>query len=192
MSITEEIWKPIWHAPGYEVSNLGNVRSLDRERVKNRHNKGKSPIIPGKVLKPWKRKVRNGNFYFTVTLCTNGRLKKFDVHRLVGQAFIPNPHNLPQINHKNNVGSDNRVENLEWVTSSQNRIHAYDIGAQPSGSKHPSCKLTHQQILEIKEILKTRSEGKRGKPSFRSIAKKYNVGEASVRLMFHGRLYKRI
>lgn len=187
-----ENWKPIWHAPNYEVSNMGRVRSVDRPRKKNRHNKGKPPIISGQILKPWKRMTRNGNYYLTVCLRKNGTSKNFDIHRLVGEAFIPNPDNFPQINHKNNKGYDNSVENLEWVTSSQNRIHALDIGAQPSGAKHPSCKLTHEQILEIKNILKTRTPGKYGKPSFRKIAKEYNIGEASVRLMFHGKLFKRI
>ena len=109
-----EEWKSI---PGYEclyeVSNLGRVRSLDR------YVKGKSEsyrLHKGKVLSPGKDK----DGYLQVCLCCNGKYKIISVHRLVAQAFIPNPDNLPMINHKDEVKTNNSVDNLEWCTVKYN------------------------------------------------------------------------
>lgn len=108
-----EVWKPIKGFEGiYEVSNLGRVRSLTR-KVWN-YTK------PGRILKPYD----NGHSYLNVGLSNGGKEEKHAyIHRLVAQAFIPNPDNLPQVNHKNFDKKDNRVENLEWVTEEQNHKH---------------------------------------------------------------------
>ena len=102
----EEIWKPIKDFEGYyEVSNIGRVRSLNYKRT------GK-----GKILK----NIEDYKGYLEVGLTKNGKRKQFKVHRLVAEAFIPNPENKPCIDHINTVKSDNRVENLRWVTYKEN------------------------------------------------------------------------
>jgi hypothetical protein len=110
-----EIWKDIKGFEGiYEVSNLGNVRSLDR-LVWNKANKVFQKT-KGKLLKP---DSQNKN-YKQVNLSNLEKSKKFLVHRLVALTFIPNPENKPQVNHLNEQKLDNRLENLEWATVSEN------------------------------------------------------------------------
>ena len=105
----EEIWKDIPEYEGlYQVSNLGNIKSLEK-------SKGWCKIKE-KTLKL--RIDKDG--YYRVILSKNSKPKMFLVHRLVAQAFIPNPNNLPEINHKNEIKTDNRVENLEWCTQLYN------------------------------------------------------------------------
>jgi hypothetical protein len=106
-----EIWKDI---PGYEnlyqVSNLGRVRKL--------------PLNRFNVVK--KLTIMNG--YFTTRLTKVRRQRKTSfVHRLVAEAFIPNPENKPFINHINECRRDNRVENLEWCTQGENNIHSLRV-----------------------------------------------------------------
>ena len=101
-----EIWKPIKGYEGlYEVSNLGRVKSLVNNKGQYRE----------KILK---HNIRNG--YPSVTLCKNKKLKSFAIHRLVAEAFLPNPDNLPCVNHKDENRLNNFVDNLEWCTYSYN------------------------------------------------------------------------
>ena len=105
-----EEWRTIVGYEGqYEVSSYGRVRSLDRYDRMNRF---------------WKGRILNlhtgtGGYLF-VGLSSNGNEKNYLVHRMVAQAFIPNPDNLPQVNHKDEDKSNNRVDNLEWCTSFYN------------------------------------------------------------------------
>lgn len=106
----EEIWKPIVGYEGlYEVSNNGNIKTLC-----DRHGKIR-------LLKPIKDKHRG---YCTVNLFKNGKSKSYLVHRLVAEAFIPNPDNLPQVNHKNEIKDDNRAINLEYCTAKYNLAYS--------------------------------------------------------------------
>ena len=106
-----EEWRPIKGYEGlYEVSNLGRVKSLERYDTLGRKKKEK--ILSSKY---------NKYGYLRVTLYKNGIGKDFFIHRLVAEAFIPNPENKPQIDHINTIRTDNRDKNLRWVTQKENR-----------------------------------------------------------------------
>ena len=99
----EEIWKDIQDYEGtYQVSNFGNIKGCNGLR-----------------------KLDNSNGYSKLTLHLNSKKHKFYAHRLVAIHFIPNPNNLPQVNHKDGNKENNCKDNLEWCTDSENKLHAY-------------------------------------------------------------------
>lgn len=111
----EEIWVDIKGYEGlYQVSNQGRVRSLDRE-VKRKGNN--IYISKGKIKK---NTIGKKGYLYTGLTDKNGNKKNIFTHRLVAQAFIPNPENKPEIDHINGIRNDNRVENLRWVTKEEN------------------------------------------------------------------------
>ena len=105
-----EEWRPIEGYEGlYEVSNTGQVRSLDKYDSMNR-------FLRGRIL----RLFTDGLGYLRAQLYSNSKRKSFLVHRLVAQAFIPNPDNLPQVNHRDENPSNDNVDNLEWCDGKYN------------------------------------------------------------------------
>lgn len=123
-----EIWKSVkGYEVFYEVSNLGNVRSLDRKCT----FKGTVSIRKGCLLK--KRIDKDG--YCNFILCKDGKIKSFKAHRLVAEAFIPNEDNKPQIDHINTIRTDNRVENLRWVTPLENSNNPLTLINRSMGQK---------------------------------------------------------
>ena len=108
-----EIWKPVKGFEGlYEVSNMGNVRSVDKYLMFGNHY----CLFKGKP----KKASPNSSSYLKINLYKNDQEKNYLVHRLVANAFIPNPNNLPCIDHINTIKTDNRVENLRWCTHKEN------------------------------------------------------------------------
>ena len=106
-----EIWKDVVGYEGYyQVSNFGNIRSVDRVIYSDKLHIGTKRKLDGKMLKPYV----NAHGYLALTLTKNGKEKSLRVHRLVAEAFIKNPNNYDQINHIDGNKTNNKVENLEW------------------------------------------------------------------------------
>lgn len=121
----KEIWKDINGYEGlYQVSNLGNVRSIDRVVLSG----GRKKPLRGVILK----QTIGSHNYNTVVLSVNGNVKTKTVHRLVAIAFIPNNENKPEVNHKKGDRRDNRACRLEWVTPKENSAHAKHVLDAPS------------------------------------------------------------
>lgn len=131
--MSEEVYKEIDGFKLYLVSNYGNILS-------NNNYKRSGP----RILKP----IVQADGYLHFTLCKNKKKYQMPAHRIVAQTFISNPNDKPYINHINGNKMDNRVENLEWVTSSENTQHAFKIGLMKSpkyylgkkGELHPNSK----------------------------------------------------
>lgn len=145
MKQENEIWKNVVGYEGlYHVSDFGNVKRLEQRRS-NILTRGIS-IYKEKTLKP----TLYSNGYLFVDLCKNGTKKSTSIHRIVAISFIQNPENKPQVNHKNGIKTDNRLENLEWNTMSENQKHSIDTGLRHTmGEKNSQSKLTEKDILSI-------------------------------------------
>jgi len=157
-----EIWKPITNYEGlYEISNTGRVKSIRKNKILKRSNV---------------------TSYFRVILAKGNKKYTLSAHRLVAEAFIPNPHNKPQVNHINGIKNDNRVENLEWVTQFENMKHAIEMGLlnAPKGGNHYKAKLSTQQINEIKNLFTNNTYTRM------QLSKKYNVSYDYIAQVING------
>ena len=129
----EEIWKDKKDYEGlYQVSNLGRAKSLDR------YIKGKGHSLQfkkGRILKP----MKDNNGYLKVKLCKDGKEKAFTVHRLVAEAFLPNPHNYPCVNHKDENKQNNNVSNLEWCSAQYNNTYGTRIERVAEKTTNGKC-----------------------------------------------------
>lgn len=176
----KEIWKDIEGYEGiYKVSNDGKIKGLARLIAKNK--KGERMLKEIIMVQ-----TNNRKGYPLVGLSKKGTKKTLSVHRLVAITFIPNPENKPQVNHINGDKTDNRVENLEWCTGSENIKHAFKNGLMTaiSGDNCVSSKLTIDQAKEIKY-------GHKGM-SHRDIAKIYGIAHVQISSIRLGKTWKHI
>lgn len=123
-TLAVEVWRPVVGWEGlYEVSNHGQVQSIECDTIRYRNGKPLTYHKRGKVIKG--KVMPNG--YIMVRLHKDGEETNALAHRLVAQAFIPNPDNLPEVNHKDEDTTNNRVDNLEWCSSKYNSN--YGVGS---------------------------------------------------------------
>lgn len=145
-----EIWKPISVNPNYLISNYGRVKTIDHPVWSVVNN---SFSIRKGILCTLSN--NNSKKYWRVGIQINNKRKSFAIHRLVATAFIPNPNNLPQINHKDGNKDNNHVSNLEWCTNSYNQKHAIEKGLKSKATMSRNChlrKLTEEQVAFIRDI----------------------------------------
>jgi hypothetical protein len=162
-----EIWKDVKGYEGlYKVSNKGNILIVRKKRNQN-------------LLK-----ANNG--YLLVDLYKNGIKNRISAHRLVAIHFLINSENKPQVNHINGIKFDNRAENLEWVTASENQLHSVNTGLKKIvfGENCKYSKITENQALEIKYGYKDFLQ--------KDIAKIYNISRTTVIDIRKGRSWKHI
>lgn len=149
MTENSKVWKNVKGFEGfYQVSNEGDVRSLDRlidgGGTQNKR-KLKGVLLKGGV---------SNSGYVKFTLTNSGKMKYYSGHRLVALNFIPNPNNYEQVNHIDGDKLNNNVNNLEWCDSFYNMKHAEDLGlVNNKGTNSPNNKYSEAQIIEVKKLL---------------------------------------
>ena len=144
----KEKWKTIkGYDSLYAVSTLGNIRSMEKTSINGN-------LLKPKMMKP----ARQSNGYISLVLHNNGFRKTHTVHRLVAVAFLKNPNNLKTVNHKNGKRDDNSVDNLEWMSQSDNCKHGFEknghVGSWTDkfGKDHHRSKVVIQMDLDSNEV----------------------------------------
>jgi hypothetical protein len=171
-----ETWRDIEGYEGsYQVSDLGRVRSLDRKSAN------------GHKLKGMARKLTvDKDGYHVVGLTRDRVMKHLKVHRLVAQAFIPNPDNKPEVNHINGFKTDNRASELEWCTTQGNTAHAIDSGLHdPIGASNGNAKLTEDDVQHIRWLA---AEGVKQS----ALAREWAVTQTNIRYIVSGRTWSHV
>ena len=169
-----EIWRDVDKRVGlYQVSNFGRIKSFCH-----------------KVPKILKQKMDTSGYYRINSHNENKESKSPLVHRLVAEAFIPNPKNLPVVNHKDGNKQNNCVENLEWVTYEENMYHAWKTGLIkkknfPHGEDVSHAKLTNEQVRYIRKVF-IKNDRNFGDAA---LARKFNVDPSTILRAASGQNY---
>jgi len=166
-----EIWAWVDGYEGlYQVSTFGRIKSFYKNKIKIR------------------RPTLSTGGYLQVGLHKKGDSKTFDIHRLVAKAFLPNPNNLMEINHKFGNKFDNYYKNLEWCTDSENKQHAVKTGLIKIGEERTEAKFTDEQVCWIRENYK-RNDKEFG---LKAMAEKFNVNARTITRVLRRETYKNV
>ena len=159
--MNREVWRDIKGYEGlYQVSNYGRIKSLYGWN-------GKEYIIRERILRPCKSRDKSSTYSRSIVkLIKDQKRKNYKVHRLVAQAFIPNPENKPQVNHIDGNPLNNNVNNLEWCTDRENKEHAIENG----------LKVNRINTIDRDTMLELLNSGK----NYDEIAKILNVAKGTV------------
>lgn len=173
LKITKEEWREVAGSDGlYLISNLGNLRRVE-------YVSRKGDIVPERQIAYYV----NSQGYIATKIKINGKFKTKSAHRLIAEAFIPNPDNKPQINHIDNNRKNNSIENLEWVTAKENIHHCIRQKRNPIGEKHGSAVLTEYDVKIIKRLFK---QG----VSVPVVAKAFDLSQGAIRCIKDNRTWK--
>lgn len=171
-----EEWRDVPNFEGYQVSNLGKIRGIDRLK------QGRSGLrlTRGQEMK----QMLNKKGYPEVRLRKNGTHTRL-VHKLVSSAFLVKSEGQTQINHINGIKTDNSVINIEWVTNSENQKHAYKLGLQPSraGEGNSRATLTDKQVTIIKELYNSEK-------TIKEVSELLGVNLSIVRQIIYGQSWR--
>lgn len=174
-----EIWKPVvWYEGLYEVSSAGNIRSIGRIDRLGRYK-------PATLRK---KQLCSSGYHFIQFSDRNAIKKQILVHRVVASAFLESVEGKNEVNHKNGVKTDNRIENLEWVTRSQNNTHAIRTGLRQKlivcGSRNTNSTITEDVARKIKLLYPDFS--------YTELAAMYGTTKAVVGSIIKGKTWKHV
>ena len=169
--IEGEIWRDIEdYEDDYQISNFGRLKSFKNGQVK--------------ILKPHVDK----DGYLQSVFTKNGKHKWFKLHRLVATAFIPNLKNKPQVNHIDGHKMNNHVSNLEWVSQSENNLHAAETGLIKSGEDHCRATLKNEEAIWCRKVYKPRDKDF----GATALARKLGVTREIIKEIVRGKTYKNV
>jgi len=179
-----EQWKDIKNFEGhYQVSDMGRIKSLEREIIKKDKKKSK---VKETILKGSK----DTKGYIQVELKKDGKRNIKMIHRLVAEAFLEKPKGKDQINHKDGNKENNKLDNLEWCTCQENIKHAWEnkLNKARYGEEHPNHKLNKEQVQYIKKNYIPRDK----EYGARALARKFNVTLGPITKIISGKGWKQI
>lgn len=163
------MWKKCKYCNSYEISTNGEVRN----------------IFSQKILKPYINKY--GYAEVSISLGKKHLKKNYRVHRLVAETFIPNPNNLPQVNHKDGNKLNNKIYNLEWVTNEENILHSIQTGLKPNehGEYSHNSKLTNKQANWCRHVYIPKDK----KYGCVALAKHFGVAKSTMSYILNNKTY---
>lgn len=182
INLPNEKWKDVVLFEGfYMISTLGRLRNFSKEIFCSKNNS--YSFFGAKILK----KGISFHGYHQHVLTKNKVNSTKKIHRMVAEAFIPNPENKPCVNHINGIKSDNRVENLEWCNHSENALHAHKLGLikVPKGEKRGNSKLTENKVIAIRRLYRINPMVNQS-----GLSRKLGVSITIIHLVIKGKTWK--